>query len=156
MGIKSYPLYHGTSQMMWGKGVVVKEPKGFVFLAGSEGLDPTVSEPWPKGAVVVEGGIEAQTRLTLEKIKSRLEEMGSSLENICHLWWYLKGPEFPDGIAYSPNMIKARKVREEFFKEHAPSLCMDKNPPPSTLLSVPSLAFKDMLIEITVIAALTD
>ena len=67
-----------------------------------------------------------------------------------------KGPEFPDGIAYSPNMIKARKVREEFFKEHALDLCMDKNPPPSTLLSVPSLAFRDMLIEITVIAALAD
>ena len=139
--------------MPWGKGTVVKGAKGFIFLAGTEGIDPAIGKPGAKGAVVVEG-IEAQTRMALEKIKSRLEEMGSSLENIVKLVWYIKGTEFPDGVALSPNYIKAAKVREEFFKEHCPAFC--KNPPPGDLIGVSGLALKGMLIEIACIAALPD
>lgn len=150
---KIYPLYHGTHQMSWGKGTVVKGAKGFVFLAGTSGIDPTISGPGSKGAVVVEG-IEAQTRMALERIKSSLEEMGSSLENIVKLTWYIKGTKFPDGLLHSPNCIKALKVREEFFKEHCPEF--SKNPPPGDLIGVSGLALKDMLIEVACIAVLPD
>jgi len=43
---------------------------------------------------VVEGAA-AQTRLALEKMKERLEEMGSSLDNIVKLMMYVVGPDFP-------------------------------------------------------------
>lgn len=75
--------------MRWAKGAVAD---GFVFLAGTEGIDPETLKP-------VEG-IEAQTRLALEKVKARLEEMGSSLSNIVKMVYYIAG-EFPEGIVAS-------------------------------------------------------
>lgn len=157
---KVYPLYHGTNKMTWGKGTVLKGAKGFVFLAGTEGIDPTVTDPWPAhdhaGEIqpkVVEG-IEAQTRMCLEKIKSRLEELGSSLDNIVKMITYVKGPEFPDGVAYSANWQKALKVRDDFFGEHCPDLL--RNPVPNDLIGVSGLGLRDMLIEIACIAVIPD
>ena len=146
---KIYPLYYSGEQMTWAKGAVVKGAKGFVWLAGAEGRKP---EKWNE----IVGGAEAQTRMCLEKIKSNLEEMGSSLENIIKIIYYIAGREFPDGVAKSPTYIKARKVINEFFKEHCPEFCFDKQPLPNDLIGVAGLAHKDMLIEIVVIAALPD
>lgn len=147
---KTYKLYHGDSLMPWGKGCVVKGAKGFVFVAGCEGQDPT--QDFRKGGKVVEGA-EAQTRLALEKIKSRLEEMGSSLDNIVTLTIYVVGP-FPDGVAYSPNF--RQDVIDEFFREHCPNLASDRNPPATDLVGVAGLGLKDMVVEIGCIAVLPD
>ncbi|MDP2647007.1 MAG: RidA family protein [Desulfobacterales bacterium] len=147
MGKRTYPLYHGDKRMPWPKGTVVKDFKGLVFLSGTEGRDEKTDE--------VVAGIEAQTRLCVEKIKSRLEEMGSSLENIVKITYYVVGP-FDGDIANSPLWVKARTVRDQFFKEHCPDLCSDKNPVASTLIGVERLDKKEMLIEVDVIAVLLD
>jgi 2-iminobutanoate/2-iminopropanoate deaminase len=46
---------------------------GFVFVAGEKGLDPLTGR-------IVPGGIEAETRRTLENIKAILEAGGSSMD----------------------------------------------------------------------------
>ncbi len=147
---KNYKLYHGGTLMPWGKGCVVKGAKGFAFVAGCEGQDP--KENIFQGGKVV-AGADAQMRLALEKMKSRLEEMGTSLENIVHMTVYVVGP-FPDGVAKSPNYRK--DVMHQFFKENCPETAFDKNPPPLDLVGVAGLGHKDMLVEVGCIAALPD
>jgi len=151
-----YPLYYGGKQVGWGKGTVVEGARGFIFLGGAEGHDPERSDPWPnpEKAVIVEG-IEAQTRLALQKIKSALEEMGSSVENIVKLVYYMVG-SFPDGVARHPNYRKVAEVVGEFWAEHYPDYCRGRNPLPFDLIGVTALASKDMLIEIGCIAVLPD
>jgi 2-iminobutanoate/2-iminopropanoate deaminase len=46
---------------------------GFVFVAGEKGIDPATGK-------IVPGGIEAETRQTLENIKAILEEAGCSID----------------------------------------------------------------------------
>ncbi len=145
----TYPLYYGGKLMPWAKGTVVKDAKGFVWLAGTEGRDPE-----SPGLEVVEGA-EAQARMCWEKIKSRLEEMGSSLDNIVKVTTYVAGP-FPDGVVDSPTWKAAYRVREAFFREHCPDLCSDRNPPAYDLVGVAALASKKMLIEIAVVAVIPD
>jgi enamine deaminase RidA (YjgF/YER057c/UK114 family) len=69
------------------------------------------------------------------------------------MWYYVVG-DFPEGLAYSDQWETICRVREEFFQEHAPNLCVDKNPPTCDLLGVKSLALPDMLIEIAAEAAI--
>ena len=150
--------------MPWAKGTVVKESKGFVFLAGTEGTKPESSDTAmyeKEGDVFVKQaiaeGAEVQTRIALEKIKTSLEEMGSSLDNIVKMTCYVVGdPGFPNGVANSPTWVKAQKAMNEFFQEHCPDLCWDKNPPCMDLIGVAGLAVKEMLIEIAAIAVLSD
>ena len=94
---KTYKLYHGDNLMHWGKGTVVTGARGFVFLAGTEGHDP--SEDFRKGGRVVEGAA-AQTRPALEKMK---------------LTMYVVGPDFPDGVSKHPNY--RFDVLDDFFRE---------------------------------------
>lgn len=48
---------------------------GFIFVAGEKGIDV-------KTGTIVPGGIEAETRQTLENIKGILEAAGSSMEKV--------------------------------------------------------------------------
>ena len=48
---------------------------GFVFVAGEKGIDPKTNR-------IVPGGIEAETRRTLENIKAVLEAGGSSIDRV--------------------------------------------------------------------------
>jgi enamine deaminase RidA (YjgF/YER057c/UK114 family) len=157
MEIKTLKLYYGGKQMPWGKACVVRNFKGLVFLGGMEGIDPDtkimgspveVNQP-----VDVAKGVEAQARLCFQKIKATLEEVGSSLDNIIKMWYYVVG-DFPEGLAYSDAWQEICGVREEFFKKYAPQLCIDKNPPTFDLLGVKHLALPDMRIEIAVEAAI--
>lgn len=154
MELKIFPVYYGGKLMPWGKGAVAKGAKGFVWVAGCEGQDPTIAPEGRelKGQKVV-GGPEAQTRLVLEKLKAALEEMGSSLDKIVMMDWYVKGP-FPEGVVNSPNFCQ--EVMEDFFKEHCPERALDVNPVPFNLLGVEALALKDMVVEISCVAALPD
>ncbi len=143
---KSFRVFHGKELMPWSTGTAVWGAGGFVFLSGAEGIDSDTD-------AVVEG-IGAQTRLAMEKIKERLEEFGTSLDNICHMWVYIAGPEFPDAVVGDPRMQEFRRVRNEFWDQYCPQFRSDRKPPASTLLGVSSLARKGMHIEITVVAAL--
>ena len=48
---------------------------GFIFVAGEKGMDPLTKQ-------IVPGGIEAETRQTLENIKAILEAGGSSIDRV--------------------------------------------------------------------------
>jgi len=143
---KSFPIYYEGKRMLWPTGVAVWGAGGFVFLSGTEGQT--------KAKWVIEEGMAEQTRLSLQKLKDRLEDFGTSLENICHLWIYIVAKEFPDGIGGDPNFPEATKVIGEFWQKHAPELTFKRNPPPSSLIGVSGLACKGQLIEIVAIAAL--
>ena len=151
---KTYKKYIGGRLMPWGKGCVVKGAKGFVFLGGNTAGDENYApkEGYPGGGGVLKDPA-AQWRRILENIKADLEEMGSSLESIVKMTYYVKGP-FPEGVLKSPN--HRLDVMDAFFREHCPSLCSDDNPPPSELIGVSGFAHPDMVVEIVCIAAIPD
>lgn len=60
--------------------------ESFVYTAGQLGLDPATK-------TLVEGGIEAQTRQTLENLKGILEAAGSSLDKAVKTTVYLRNME---------------------------------------------------------------
>jgi len=155
MEMKTYKCYSGETLMPWGKGTVVKGAKGLVFLggvtAGTDEYDPRSPDFMEKRMVVQEPA--AQWRRVMEKIKDSLEEMGTSLDNIIKMTFYVKGP-FPNGVNRSPN--NRLDVLDKFFKEHCPRLSSQNNPPPSELIGVSGLSHPDMIVEIVVIAALPD
>jgi enamine deaminase RidA (YjgF/YER057c/UK114 family) len=65
---------------------VVKNPSGWIFLGGGEGIDPNTkgnAYPGETCPVDVLPGVEAQARLCFKKIKSSLEEIGLSLRQYC-------------------------------------------------------------------------
>jgi enamine deaminase RidA (YjgF/YER057c/UK114 family) len=87
--------------MPWGKGTVVTGAKGFVFLAGNTATTDDYA-PFKKGGGAV-GDAAAQWRNILTNIKSDLEELGTSLDHLIRLTFFVKGP-FPDGgVLSSPN-----------------------------------------------------
>ena len=141
---KRFNVYHGGKLMPWATGTAVWDAKGFVFLSGAEGRDPDTD--------VVAEGAYAQTKMALAKIKQRLEEFGTSPDNICHIWYYTVGPDFPVGVQDDPKSQERIKALQEFWKENCPQFLT--NPPASTLLGIAGLARKEMLIEIMVIAAI--
>jgi 2-iminobutanoate/2-iminopropanoate deaminase len=55
---------------------------GFVFVAGEKGMDPVTKQ-------IVPGGIETETRRTLENIKAILEEGGSRLDLVIQTFVFM-------------------------------------------------------------------
>ncbi len=145
MEIKRSPVIVAGQQQAYAKGTAVIGSKGFVFLSGSIGMDISNGE--------VPEGIAKQTTLALENIKTRLEEHGSSLDTILHIWWYMKG-QFPDGIRSSLEWELCSRERERFWEENYPEFSSQNNPPAYTLLGVTALALPDFKVEIMVIAAI--
>jgi len=83
-----------------------------------------------------------------------LEELGTSLDYLIKLTFFVKGP-FPSGGALSsPNF--RQDVMDEFFAQHCPKHCSCNNPPPSELIGVAALAHPDLAVEIVAVAALPD
>ncbi len=99
---------------------------GFIFVAGEKGMDPTTKQ-------IVPGGIEPETRQTLENIKAILEEAGSNMDLVVSTFVFMM-----DLSQFS----KMNAIYAEYFKA---------NPPGRTTVEVKSLP-ADAHIEITAIA----
>jgi enamine deaminase RidA (YjgF/YER057c/UK114 family) len=138
--------------MPWGKGTVVTGAKGLVFLAGNTATTDDY-EPFKRDGGAV-GDAAAQWRSILANIKADLEELGTSLEHLVKLTFFVKGP-FPNGgVLSSPNF--RQDVMDAFFAQHCPKHCSGNNPPPSEVIGVAALAHPDLVIEIVAVAALPD
>lgn len=144
MEILRSPVIIAGQPQGYAKGTVANGAKGIVFLAGALGSNP-VTGTVPEGA-------GEQAKLAMEAIKLRLEEFGSSLENILHIWIYMKG-QFPDGIAGDPGWRNASKAMQDFWKTNHPEFQWKVNPPAVTLLGVTSLVRPEYKLEIEVAAA---
>jgi 2-iminobutanoate/2-iminopropanoate deaminase len=99
---------------------------GFVFVAGEKGMDPVTKQ-------IVPGGIEPETRRTLENIKAILEEAGSGMD------WVVSTFVFMTDLS---QFFKMNKIYAEYFK---------RNPPGRTTVEVKSLP-AGAHVEITVTA----
>lgn len=89
----------------------------YVFVSGNAGLLPAhpptgEDASWMPGALV-EGGIEAQTRQTLENIKQALEAAGSNLSEVVKVNSFLRDVD-RDFHAYN-------KAYLEYFPEDPPT-----------------------------------
>ena len=87
---------------------------GFIFVAGEKGMDPVTKQ-------LVAGGIEAETRRTLENIKAILEAAGSNMD------WVIQTFVFMTDLS---EFSKMNEIYAEHFK---------KNPPGRTTVEVKSL-----------------
>ncbi|MER8593356.1 RidA family protein [Mesorhizobium sp. M1182] len=142
-----------NGRLKWGKGTVVTGAKGFVYLSGNTATAEDYDPIGKSGGGAI-GGAAAQWRTILTNIKSDLEELGSALEHLIRLTFFVKGP-FPDGgVLSSPNF--RLDVLDEFFAVHCPKHCSYNNPPPSEIIGVAALAQPDLVIEIVALAALPD
>ena len=138
--------------MPWGKGTVVTGAKGLVFLAGNTATTDDY-DPFQKGGGAV-GDAAAQWRSILANIKADLEELGTSLDHLVKLTFFVKGPFPTGGVLSSPNF--RQDVMDAFFAQHCPKHCSNNNPPPSEVIGVAALAHPDLVIEIVAVAALPD
>ena len=144
MEIKRSPVVIAGKKQAYAKGTTVTGSRGIVFLSGCVGINNDTGD--------VPEDMGEQTTLALHSIKTRLAEQGSSLENIMHIWWYMKGP-YPEGISSDPEWRKCAAAVEAFWKENCPELHHKNNPPAGTLLGVTALAGPKLKLEIMVVAA---
>jgi 2-iminobutanoate/2-iminopropanoate deaminase len=87
---------------------------GFVFVAGEKGMDPLTKQ-------MVPGGIEAETRRTLENIKAILAEAGSSMDLVVSTFVFMTDLK---------EFSKMNEIYAEYF---------NVNPPGRTTVEVQSL-----------------
>ena len=132
----SPPVLHGGEPVAWGRGCVARGT--FVFLSGSEGRDLETD--------VCASTIGEQTEVTWNKIKVRLEEYGTSCENIVQQMTFVTDMDewVRQGMWY----------QTRWLRKNAPRLLQDK--PAGTLIGVNRLNLPEMKVEIQVIAVIPD
>jgi 2-iminobutanoate/2-iminopropanoate deaminase len=77
---------------------------GFIFVAGEKGMDPVTKQ-------IVPGGIEPETRRTLEKIKAILEEAGSGMNRVVSTFVFMTDLN---------DFAKMNEIYAGYFKDHPP------------------------------------
>jgi enamine deaminase RidA (YjgF/YER057c/UK114 family) len=118
MSLTTYKKFKGDRLMPWGKATVVTGAKGYVFLSGNTATADDYDPLHQRGGAV--GDPAMQWRAILANIKSDLEEVGSSLEHLVKLTFYVKGP-FPNGgVLSSPNFRLAATCCAEDFAAITP------------------------------------
>lgn len=103
---------------------------GLVFTAGQVGFDPATGQ-------FVEGGVEEQTRRTLENISAILEAAGTSLNRAVKVTVFLSDMSLFEAM---------NGVYKQFFSD---------TPPARTTVAVAGLP-RNALVEIECVAALDD
>ncbi|MER8972837.1 MULTISPECIES: Rid family hydrolase [unclassified Mesorhizobium] len=110
MELVTHKKFKNGRLMPWGKGTVVTGAKGFVYLSGNTATAEDYDPIGKSGGAAI-GDAAAQWRAILTNIKSDLEELGSALEHLIRLTFFVKGP-FPDGgVLSSPNFSLGRLGR---------------------------------------------
>src|SRR5918993_2955854 len=110
--------------------VRVDSPKSMIFVSGQVSRDS-------EGQQVGVGSMLEQTRQCLRNVQSNLEAAGASMSDV--VWT----------TVYTTDIRQFREIvdaREEFFKDNLPT---------STMVEVSHLADPGLMVEITVIAAIT-
>jgi 2-iminobutanoate/2-iminopropanoate deaminase len=103
---------------------------GFVFVAGEKGIDPTTGK-------IIEGGIEAETRQTLENIRGILGAAGATMDHVVSTTVHMVNLD---------DFAQMNDVYGTYFK---------KNPPGRTTVGVTSLP-AGAAVEITATAYIGD
>ena len=110
----------------------VKVPAGhMVFVSGQVGRNA-------QGETVGVGDIRAQTRQTMENIKTVLEAGGATMEDVVKVTVFVTNVK--------EHLSAIHEVRAEFFKSDYPA---------STLVEIKSLVSPELLIEIEAIAVVS-
>ncbi len=134
MKIKKYPMYYAGKKAPFAKTAVVDN---FVFCSGFSGQ--TIETFHVDSANVAE-----QTMVSLNKLRSALEEAGSSMDNIFKTVTYVKHMEdYPAILA----------TQHKYYKKYAPRLLAE--PPVDTLVQIPALHEPDMLVEVEATAVIS-
>lgn len=123
-------IRHAGKVMVWGKGAAAGD---FVFLSGVEARSESDDVPART--------MKEQVVLVMDRIRSRLEEAGSSIDNVVKFVWY---------ISDRAQIQDFYDARDGWLAENAPSLIKERSYA-STLLVV-GLARHDMLVEVDCIA----
>ena len=108
---------------------IMTKPGRLLFIAGQTAVDAN-------GNIVGKGDIEAQVAQVYENIKTVLNDVGGSLQDLVKTTTYITDIKYRDGLG---------KVRSRFY---------EKDPPTSTLIVVKGLAREEFLVEIEGIAVL--
>jgi len=77
---------------------------GFIFVAGEKGMDPVTKQ-------IVPGGIEPETKRTLENIKVILEEAGSGMNRVVSTFVFMTDLN---------DFSKMNEIYAGYFKDHPP------------------------------------
>ena len=126
-------------QLEWAKGTAVTGARGFAFLTGITGRDPKTGD-------LVPGGIDAQMDTIFGYVDAKLKEMGTSMENICHMRM--------DWIGGGSGVMEAL---EKCWQKYCPRFSQQnpqRDPPAVTGIGINELAVPGMLIEVTITAAI--
>src|SRR5215510_2956694 len=99
-----------------------------LYIAGQLALDLN-------GKLVGPGAFREQVRQVFENLKTRLEEVGASFENVVKLNYY---------ITDASDLQALRETRDSYINT--------ENPPASTLVVVKQLVREEFLIEVEAIA----
>lgn len=144
----------GGNEMPWSRGVVIEGTK-WAMCSGATGRYPDRKQEYPEltektnwttedqvKIQVCPHSIEEQTKLVWQELKKNLEDLGTNIDNIFHIYWFLQH-RYDWPIAW--------RTSREFWKQYAPELY--KRPVNGTLIVEIGLDHPDMLIEIQVMAA---
>ncbi|WP_019672979.1 RidA family protein [Psychrobacter lutiphocae] len=104
----------------------------------SKGTLYTAQIPIDDSGVVVEGGIEAQTRQTFENLKHTLACAGEDMDSVIQVLIYVTEREY---------LATVNQVYAEYFKPPFPN---------RAAVVVAGLAREEMLVEFVVYASVTD
>jgi len=102
--------------------------ESLLFISGQASIDE-------KGNVVGKGDIKAQTRQTLENMRSVLSQLGATMDDVVKVTIF---------VTDMSHFNEIHEVRREYFKKG--------NYPASTIVEINRLALEDLMIEIEAIA----